>query len=289
MHEPYDWKDMCGPGAARIVLAFTASPEWILTYGDSVAGGTSSYGKTRSPTLTPWSPKADSKAGYPDSPGTAYMMYLATKLVNICSGVASTHVEDCTTSDGVVYHGLTYWLNHLTSSGLKKNTSIPFKFNDVDKTSSSAMDAGIEASIRAGVPAIVGAKMMYLPSQAETTSTINHFVSIVAYDNSTGQGYFYYVDTCWTVEKCGDSGSKLYDPYDKNGALQQSPEDPYLEKNKNGTSFDVNNTTDRLSFNYRSKYPGTWRISKSDLWTAVSKGIGWYGYSGGSVSYGPGL
>jgi hypothetical protein len=112
-------------------------------------------------------------------------------------------------------------------------------------------------------------------------------VSIVAYDNS-GQGYFYYVDTCWTVEGCGSSGNALYDPYTQGGAPQQSPPDKYLNR-PNKIDFDVNNKTDRFSFDYRATYPGTWRISKADLWTAVSNGIGWYGYSGGAVSYGPGL
>jgi hypothetical protein len=286
MHEPYGWKDICGPGAARVALAFTASAQWTLTYGNSVAGGTSSYGKTRSPTLAAWSKDADAKAGYPDGQGTAYMMYLATKLMNICGGVAGTRTDDCTTSDGVVHHGLDYWLNHLTATSLKKSKSIPFKFHGVDQ-GQTAMDNQIEASIRAGVPAIVGAKMKYLPSQANTDSKIDHFVSIVAYDNS-GQGYFYYVDTCWTVEGCGSSGNALYDPYTQGGAPQQSPPDKYLNR-PNKIDFDVNNKTDRFSFDYRATYPGTWRISKADLWTAVSNGIGWYGYSGGAVSYGPGL
>ena len=214
------------------------------------------------------------------------MMYLATKLVNICpdsagNPVAGTHVEDCKTKDGVLHHGLTYRLNHYTAGSLKKSTSSPFMFYEADRTSSKAMDAGIEASIRKGVPAIVGAKMKYLPSQANFVTTINHFVSIVAYD----KGYYYYVDTCWTGEKCGDSGNKLYDPYDRNGAWQPSPDDHYLDR-KNKIDFDVHNTTDRFSFAYRATYPGTWRISKADLWTAVSKGIGWYGYSGGSLGYG---
>jgi hypothetical protein len=64
----------------------------------------------------------------------------------------------------------------------------------------------------------------------------------------------------------------------------------FLKKNNNHfrTDFDINNTKDRYSFGYRATYPGTWRISKSDLRRAVTAGVGWYEYTGPNLPYEPG-
>jgi len=273
MHEPYGWQDLCGPGAARVVLAFTAPYSTISGYEYAVRNGVKSYGYSLKPTLVFWSP--NQKASFPDGPGTGFMMYLATQMTISYGGRSTTRTDDVRIS-GTTHFGLTHWLNHFTGHNW-------FKFHGAPKL--NGMQTQIELSIRRKVPAIVAARMYLLPSQANwPKGTSMHFVSVVAYDSS----YYYYVDPCWTVEGCGKSGSAAYDPYTQYGGAHNSGLDKYLATNSSGTKFDIYNTTDRFSFGYRAAYPGTWRISKSDLLRAVTAGVGWYEYTGAYLPYAPG-
>jgi hypothetical protein len=209
------------------------------------------------------------------------MMYLASQMT-ISSGGRST----TKTNDIPGHWGLTHWLNYFSTAGFFKfygSSSISPK----GKPGKTNMDKQIQDSIRHGVPAIVAARMYLLPSQANfPSSTSMHFVPVVAYDG----GYYYYVDTCWSVEGCGHPGSNAYDPYKQNGGPQTLVSDVTLSKRNNihRTDFDIYNKTDRFSFAYRAAYPGTWRISKGDLLRAVSAGVGWYQYSGPSLPYAEG-
>jgi len=224
MHEPYGWKDICGPGAMRVVLAFTADPiKTIKADGDSVAKGVASYGYRA--TGETWAKRhvwtSSTTGNHPDGQGTDFMMYVASQLVALYHGNSASHAEKLTDDDGHVRLGIDLLLDGLSGSKGKdwfkyRNTR---DGHDNLQESQTSAEGWIKASIQGGVPAIVGAKMYLLPSQANSQSTTaNHWVSILAYD----QNYFYYVDTCWQGEACGFAGSALFDPYDaKTGQAQQ--------------------------------------------------------------------
>jgi hypothetical protein len=140
------------------------------------------------------------------------------------------------------------------------------------------MKGDVERTVRSGVPAIVGTLMYKLPSQAAFSNQKSaHWVSIVAYDAN----YYYYIDTCWGVEQCGGPGSNTYDPYNQYGSPQSPGLDYALGKGGNhwGTVFHAAAGDDPRSLDYRATYPGTWRIRKDDMYTAITAykaGGGWW-------------
>jgi hypothetical protein len=266
------------------MLAFVVGPAWNYAEGESLIAGTPIWGyrfSENAKTEHKWKP--NEVAGDPDGPGTDFMMYIATKVMVHPAG-SSTGPSSSTVSSMLAF------LNN------QEGSSEQFAFEDWYKTNSagkrtsrgqSEMQSKIESSLQHGVPAIVGVQMNLLPSQANfRDDTTSHWVTVVAYDPN----YYYYVDTCWTVELCGGAGKAAYDPYDKSGTHPNQGEDPALaplgkknaDGNKWGTVFSAAAGDDPKSLSYRAQYPGTWRIKKSDLWRAVSAthGVGWFKYSG---------
>jgi hypothetical protein len=290
MHAPYGWQDICGPGSARIVLAFTAALDTINK--DSPGAEDQVVGMYAAGTPENWT--ASTTGSHPDGPGTDFMMYLA-KQITVCdkggmsssgTGAMSSALEKLSGPLVDAKGNIKYKTVGRGKHKRKVARKPTFTFRNGmaengSKRPESEMDTAVQSSLQHGVPAIVAAEMVMLPSQAmlgETKS--DHFVSVVAYDAN----YYYYVDTCWTGEACGYSGSARYDPYKTDNTTPQFGTDSDLAK------FHAAKGDDPTSLAYRKQYPGTWRIAKGDLWSAVSAktGLGWFIYSGNTYGYSQG-
>jgi hypothetical protein len=255
VHEPYLWKDICGPGSLAVMLKFAIGDSKLQTY--HAAKGTKIWGyasSEKASTKKLWTSNAYS--GYPDGPYTDFMMWIATQVMTHPAG-------NGTGKSLATVASMTALIKKVGVGSYKyKNWSA--------KNTEKKMEYDVEHTIRSGIPAIVGTLMHKLPSQAAfSNDTSAHWVSVVAFDPN----YYYYIDTCWGVEQCGDLRSSPYDPYDQYGNPRPPGSDPLL------TKFQAAAGDNPLSLTYRYTYPGTWRITKEDMWTAMQAykaGGGWW-------------
>jgi RHS repeat-associated protein len=282
MYEPLTWKNICGPGAMRIVLAFTASASTITADGNlAEASSFLSWGTVAHPKKiynkngTFYYQRAHWKQSDQDGMGTAFMIYLANHVTTCPSGTVTNRSEDVVTylnslsgaNPSKKVADQTQWFSFVSTPGDKIHAGT-CRQNSLHTCEQSTFTTDIESEIEHGVPAMVDARMNYLPSQAMFDHNgQNHWVSVVAYDSN----YYYYIDTCLGYNNCGSpsphSFSAAYDPY-INGKANTATTDPYLS-----TTGSVHGSLDfsgGTSLSYRTLHPGTWRISKSDLWRALT-------------------
>jgi RHS repeat-associated protein len=267
VHEPYLWKDICGPGSLAVMLKFAIGDSKLQTYHPAKGAKIWGYATSES-TKTKHLWKTNEVPSFPDGPYTDFMMWIATQVMTHPAG-------NGTGKSLATVASMTALIKKVGVGSYKyKNWSA--------KNTEKKMEYDVEHTIRSGIPAIVGTQMYLLPSQANFNKKSQHWVSVVAFDPH----YYYYIDTCWTAELCGNAGSSAYDPYDVSGATAHLGSDPALAPksanpngNTNGTVFHAAGNDNPLSLAYRFDYPGTWRITKADMYRAISaytSGGGWW-------------
>jgi hypothetical protein len=265
-----------------VTLAFAASYAFIESH--STIRRAKAYGFAMGARAHTWT--ASAADGY----GTPFMMYLATLLMDTANSSGPKASEKGhKTAAGAQALGVDQVLNKMSRSGMS------FVYHNTKSYKQKDMNGQVVKSIQHGVPEMVATQMYLLPSQADFVSTASwHWISVVAYDSS----YYYYIDTCWAAMGCGSPGlsnKTLLDPYNASGLPQIGVDNALLggKYNIHKTAFDATNKNqaDRTSLAYRAKYPGTWRISKSDLWRAVStspNSTGWMWFTGSAYAQGHG-
>jgi hypothetical protein len=249
------------------MLKFAIGDSKLQTYHPAKGAKIWGYATSES-TKTKHLWKTNEVPSFPDGPYTDFMMWIATQVMTHPAG-------NGTGKSLATVASMTALIKKVGVGSYKyKNWSA--------KNTEKKMEYDVEHTIRSGIPAIVGTQMYLLPSQANFNKKSQHWVSVVAFDPH----YYYYIDTCWTAELCGNAGSSAYDPYDVSGATAHLGSDPALAPksanpngNTNGTVFHAAGNDNPLSLAYRFDYPGTWRITKADMYRAISaytSGGGWW-------------
>jgi RHS repeat-associated protein len=239
-YEPDGWKDICGPGSLRVVLAFTAtstakSPDKPL-YGSTAreyrkgANGkwiVNSKGKRKKfHKAVPWPTGAD-----------PYMGYLVEKelVYDPASDTVSSpadRAKDVLNSES----GGGHYFKEAQAGGHE-----------------TTFDAAIETAVRKyGVPTMVGTREQSIPSQVNATKDFSHWITVVGYDKDS----YYYIDTCRGGNGCG----RPYEYKDPVTHERKPADPPYAGKDVDGNSY---------SYRANPLYQDTWKISKHGLYKAT--------------------
>jgi RHS repeat-associated protein len=263
IYEPSSWYYICGAGAMRVVLAFSGrNVNWrqskYYSYGKSNNYNSTTHLWSASKSWWYWQAS--------DPHGQNYMLYLASKVVTFTTtyGVSSDPPNVAT------------WLNRESGgSGFSVALSGASRSYYAQKSHASQLatvknnffSSLVKSIWKYNVPAMVAAEMDLLPSQtmAKRGPNYMHWIAVVGYDPT----YFYYVDTCWGATLCGHPApdGSLRARFDPNQPVTRP--DPYLSTS--GTPHGWMNFEGGTSLDYRFAHPGTWRISRNDLWNAMWK------------------
>jgi hypothetical protein len=149
IYEPYGWKSICGPGSARIVLAFTASPQVISKNWGTIA----SYGymvkpkaeKVKGKTVyekTTWTPSTSSSK-YQDGYGTALMMHIASIVTSFNSATGNYSNS---------YQDIAHQLNALSGDNLSKPSRDRTDWFSFVSTAGMAASSNAKSKFQTGSP-----------------------------------------------------------------------------------------------------------------------------------------
>jgi RHS repeat-associated protein len=317
--EPWGWWYICGPGALRVVTAFTVTAarmasdigsvektdhkgnKYIDSLGHNNAMQKNSKGQQLyegsggKPTTTkngrPLHKKTTEDPFYLGSGytggGDDYMLYIASQVVTqAAADKYGNYLDGLTTAPS---HAVAFLNSH---SGTKS-------FRDVEtrKAGEATFIADIESEIGTyGVPAMVAGEMVELPSQTMTNAPgMGHWISVVGFDATN----FYYRDTCIGKSGCGSPAAggggygalnEAYDP--PNRGVKHSPtygSDPYLKSKKNGGKGNLDRDFGSgTSLAYRTilDYQYTWKITKDDLYRAADHSAFYYIADGSATTAG---
>jgi hypothetical protein len=193
-YKDQNFYDLCGPGAADVAL-------WYWPYPPSFDNSTTTDPLVKTPTT--WD-ATDPYDGVTRARG--YMAELAWKINPGNQGGNLGLMQGGTgTTDGRMRDGLNWEASGENLSDWKNY------FYAIASGSAGVMHTDIESDIgSSNVPVVILANAALLPNWPSGTSSTNHYITIVGYNNNTGQ--YAYTDTCSHSTACGsknDGGVNL--------------------------------------------------------------------------------